>query len=65
MTWLKAAAIGAVFMVAVAVGGAAARIGALMGTPPAIGVLGFIAALVLLGWVAAAKSRQWLENPYW
>lgn len=65
MAWSKYATVLAVFVVAVTVGGAAVRVGILATETRALVVLGLIAALVVLVWIAAAKSRRWLANPYW
>lgn len=65
MSWLKSAAALAIFLIAVGVGGAAVRLSGLI-TDLSVGLAtGLIGVVLLAVGIVAAKSPEWLSNPYW
>ncbi len=53
------------FLISTAVGGAVARLAFLVSQLQALIVILLVAVVLVAVGVSAAKSGQWLANPYW
>ena len=65
MTRLRWVTILALFLIAIGIGGAVARLAVLFGQLRALVVVLLVVVVLIAVGVTAAKSGRWLANPYW